>query len=611
MKWVLLPLLSVFAYCAWRTQASLPFYNAWDMDFITVMDLFQMGDGILPQHVNHPGLGLYLIQRWLWPLGQLSATNLTQLLAAPVPLLSAAEATEWARGLTFLPATLVVGGCVWGLSSAMPKKPGMAGTLALFAIVVSLAGLWGFQLHQIRSELYAMGFYCLAFALIGQRPLVVLVVAGLAFLTKIQGLFLHFALVLQLWESLPPSKLPRLPERRLGPALALGFFLVVCVWSWCTYMPSYFALFAPKKKPNIFFWLTFLTLLLPFIASPLGRIWTATVRVRKPSYFRFARPDQDFLSALGLPYLAVIGLLLSFGFHFLAFPSPLTSFEYLLFDWRMIFLKVSHHNTVQSGFWEMFRWNLSYHALVFVAWGVACALTWPRLEARKQRFVIAHTLLVLAAFFIVSRGRVQDSLWNDVLILWGFRYLLPAFELWRPSVLPISALALIGWNVLHLQTLPYDGIEASPPEIEAFWDEPYESPVNQYAQVMAKLKSDPWVHAQTNRLAQIHRELRQAERELWESPAPDLRHLSLASREFDDYVVVVPRKTESTIRPRWRPVWLGAPDVENLVDCPLTPQVVQRGDVRWRQVRPGTKKCKLLSKRVSLAFNFKLRAPTP
>lgn len=617
--WVL-PVFLIFCMAIVNVQGTLPYHNVWDMDFITTMDLLQMADGLLPQHINHPGAGLYLLQRWAWPFGRLSASSIGHVVASPIPLLPIAEATVWVRSLTLVPALLTLAGCTWGLVSRLPREKHLF-SIALCMVIATFAGFWGFQVEQVRSEMYAIGFYSVAFAclpLLSRPPkfralMLVFFFAGVGFLTKFQGFFLHAALLLLACDALGKEQLPRLPQRRLVAGILLAVFMICSVISVFSYMPTYFAQFASKKTPNLFFFVSFFSLLLPFVGVALTRVLNASMVLRRPWLYRFTKPGPDLLGYFALPYWAVVGLLAAFVIHFAMGLSLGNSIEYFFFDWRMIFFKVSEHNSLRSSFLTQLSWNLQFHLPLLLVWIAGAVFTWRSLSLPARVTVALYAGLIFASLALASRGRVQDSLWNDVLIVWGLRFFVPSFARVSDWLLwPIAGL-LLAWNLTHRYTPSADGVNYHPMAQERFWQEPYESPVNTYTQHMSELRKDPFYFEQANRLALLHAELREITRELWAKPRPNLRHFSMAPPQFRDYVLMTPRQQESTIRPGDMIIWLGAEDLENYTDCPLNPQVVTLEKVRWRQVTEGTKKCRILSTAVRLAFNFAriIDKPTP
>ena len=611
MRITVIPVFILFAIAVVWAQQGLPFHNAWDMDLITVMDLYQMADGILPQHINHTGMGLYLIQRLAWPLGNLSAFTLTEVLNSPIPLLPIAEATVWVRSLNVIPATLMILGCTWGLVGLLNKSQPKLAALSIALVIATWTGLWGMQIYFVRSELYSLGFYSIAFALIMQKrihrffPLImsVSIIAGIGFLTKFQGFFLHAAILFLLWESIPEEHLPKLPSRTFAWT-ALALFLGISFISMLSYIPNYFAVFSPKKGPNLFFIVTLIGLILPLIAVKLSKLVNAITHFKTIRFVSRVTPHPQVISNIALSYWIVIGLLCAFFFHLFMFMSPGNTLEYFFFDWRMIFLKLSSHNTPQKEFLTQFWWNLKFHLLPLIFWIAGLIYCWKNLSQKTRIFSSLHAVLVIVSLALVSRGRVQDTLWNDVLIIWGFRYLLPSLNSIPKWVIPLSSVALIGWNMSHLHTHSADGVDYAPMPLARFWQEPYESPTNQYTQIMSELKKDPFSYAQTNLLANHFFILRETLKEMW-TTSTDLKNIALANPDFKDYLLIIPPKDESIIKPKNYILWLGAVDVENFTDCPLTPEVAIRGEVRWRQIQLGTKKCRIMSKKVQVALNFR------
>src|SRR5215213_10476659 len=74
-----------------------PFYFIWDMDHSAALDLLLINNGLLPDHINHTGLGMYLLTRLTslvsWSIGTLSTLRFDNVAAALNPLLPIAEFT--------------------------------------------------------------------------------------------------------------------------------------------------------------------------------------------------------------------------------------------------------------------------------------------------------------------------------------------------------------------------------------------------------------------------------------------------------------------------------------------------------------------------------------
>ncbi len=448
-----LALFVAFAALGLWVQGRLPFWSSWDMDLITAVDLFRMESGLLPQHINHTGFGMYLPLRTVWDWLPLEAHNLTDWLAQPVPLFPLAETITWLRALSLLAMSVLVM-AVW---SALPR-------LSVALLLVTLPSLWLFPMLHVRTELWAVMWYGLAFAVLpwarSPRGIVLsFFLAGLGFLTKYQGLFLHAGLVLIVFHQAPAVAWPRLPGKRTG-AIVLVTFLFLGLCAALSYVPNHFATFSRATAPNFFFFAGLILLTLPFWRAPWAR--------------------------LGGPlWWAVAALMAVFPLHFLMGLAPGAAWEYLVFDWRMLFLRLSKGAIAAARTENIFLWSLQHHAGLLLVWALLAGRHWRRGGKRERIFVAAYALLILLSLKLATRGHIQDALWNDFLLLFGLLPFLPGLpRRWDWALVPLVAIQL--YQIRHIAEEPHIAED----QLDRYWLEPYESPDVGYTEAMARLL--PW-----------------------------------------------------------------------------------------------------------------------
>ncbi len=88
---------------AWHILISCdyPYYFIWDMDHITCLDTVLIQSGLLPDHICHPGFGMYLPLFFSEKVGHfcgaVSALDLSDVAGSLNPLAGMAELTDFVR----------------------------------------------------------------------------------------------------------------------------------------------------------------------------------------------------------------------------------------------------------------------------------------------------------------------------------------------------------------------------------------------------------------------------------------------------------------------------------------------------------------------------------
>jgi|GEM_PF-1172870 len=97
---VSLILIGIAAFFHWLA-AQYPYYYVWDNDLIAAVDSILIQSGLLPDHLAHPGFGMYLVIGLTEILGNalnaVSAINLEDLNRSLNPLACVAEVTSFLR----------------------------------------------------------------------------------------------------------------------------------------------------------------------------------------------------------------------------------------------------------------------------------------------------------------------------------------------------------------------------------------------------------------------------------------------------------------------------------------------------------------------------------
>lgn len=157
-------LASILALIYVGFSSAYPFYFSWDMDWTTTLDLLLIQSKMLPDHTNHPGLGMYFLFTWVhklgFYLGQVSFLNLDSVKKAGNPFYGIAELISFLRNISVW-VSLGIAFCLPVILLKMTaRKAGSGLSTALLALFAVQEGLI-FSLFVIRSELYSMLFLVL------------------------------------------------------------------------------------------------------------------------------------------------------------------------------------------------------------------------------------------------------------------------------------------------------------------------------------------------------------------------------------------------------------------------------------------------------------------
>lgn len=458
---------------------SYPFYLMWDMNQMTTVDMLLIQGGFRPDHINHTGFGmnllLFLSQKIGHAAGWLSVLRIDELASCLNPLAAVAESADYVR----LHSPLLSLGTALILSLALRSLFRLPVHYCLvFFVIFGIQESFTYHSTLIRTELYSAFYWSCAVLTLslparyrhGPARRLQLVAAGLllglAFLTKVQSLTYVVAAVLLALAPLfahpsedqqPPP--PATPAGR-NAVLALGLltlaaFAAIGIMAQLAVVPPGVPTWARAFRPNT----------LAYV------LYAGLAAIAAGSAFTLKRGSPAWLGHLTASLtLLTFGVLLATGLHFVLFRDPGVAWNYLLLDFKMIFLRKTELfevRNVGSGLSELiiyFQHNpttLLVHAVLLVGSLVAWRRGWLRLGRTELSLWILVSLIAVANVAFGTRFLLRDTLWRETLVnfasLAWFALLLTRSvrhrDLLRYAGFALLSLLLLG-NVKHsLQTI--------------------------------------------------------------------------------------------------------------------------------------------------------------
>jgi len=460
-----------------------PYYFIWDMDLSTAIDTALINSGRTPDHINHTAFGMYLVSkhaaRWGERLGLLSVADLDDVFRSLNPVACMAELTDYLRRLSPWVALAAVL-CLWAAACLLFRLGPAAGAMALVLCASQESMLY--HSTVVRTGLYSVFFWCaglLALALAARRRrepyrlgwlFVGGVLLSLSYLTKLQamvyvviGTLIGFFFGRGRGEDEAASRKPRgrqagLPNRRVHlTALALSgvnliVFLILLAAAGEADIPVGKALFT-----HVFGMTKQAKLLLVLCAvlcgaQGLGAFW------------------KNRTLARWLPLAARVTVLLSgglaaFALHMLMFADASLSFDYLLWDFKILFLRPLYTDFKDLSFYiERFGKIVCFHPLLFATHLASLSLVGLSAFLRKRRDVrrrfwlcVVLSAMVLFNAMIGARFHHKDMIWYEpALVFLTIGYCATAFaeDFARRALRAATCLAvpavLLTANIVHL-----------------------------------------------------------------------------------------------------------------------------------------------------------------
>ena len=412
-----------------------PYYFIWDMDHITCLDTVLIQSGLLPDLICHPSFGMYLplffSEKIAHFFGIISALDLTDITGSLNPLAAMAELTDFVR----LHSPFLSVGIALLLCMAMQVIFGMSRWLALFFLVfLGVQESLTYHSSMVRTELYSVFYWSgavLTTAMAAKatrqvsRMLFLLatgLLLGLSWLTKIQSLFylaeapVLLLLMFSFLQDFHKQEHQNLTSKGAFWALAVslfnvGVFLLLCIVSYSTPIPQGVPTWAVAFRVTPVAVMFFLALLSLFLCQ----LYLSMTNKAYSDAFRLF----SFFSVIGA------GFILSFAFYFLLYSDAALSLQYILLNFKMVFLRVPHSalRIPPADYIHDFLLYVRYNPTLFI---VHLALTLLLVFGYLCRFVritnyqVALCLVATSVAFVnaavATRPILRDILWREVLV---------------------------------------------------------------------------------------------------------------------------------------------------------------------------------------------------
>lgn len=423
---VLAVALSAYQYCG----RQFPYYFLWDQDHILNLDTLLVQSGMLPDHLAHPGFGVNLVASRTQPLGHalglFSALDLRDLEQSLQPIACMAERGDFVRDHSpFLALGIAL--ALWSAICLWWNPTWDLKLLALVALCAQEALLY--QACMIRTELYAVFFWSLGVLLLAladrwrpRRSSIAALFAGgvflgLAFQTKLQALLYVAAAPIFVWvvstrtnddgSANESSKtLPRAPWSLMIACFNLAAFFLLLRLAKREVIPAGVATFTQSFQ------------VIPLTMLVLAGLAGLVVL----NYFLPA--DGTLRDGVHRITVLIFGALASFSLHFLVFSDPTLSWQYLLQDFKMLFLSQKFYAMKSTDeYWRKTIDLLTYDPIPYLVLGASGALlgiAWAAGAvslARRQTLAIAALICLTGANLVIGVRAIQrDTLWTATLV---------------------------------------------------------------------------------------------------------------------------------------------------------------------------------------------------
>lgn len=411
-----------------------PYYFVWDMDLVSCLDTALIHSGELPDHINHPGFGMYLLLHFSTALGHaanaVSVLDLPTIYSCPNPMAAVSELTIFLRMHSpFLAVAITL--LLWAACCRLFTLS--RGQQLLLLLVLGTQESLVYHASMVRTEFYAVFYWSVAVLLTvlaatakSRWPKLALMLAaglaaGLCLQTKLQGLFYvtMLPILLLLLPSLSgpsePAAKPSSPGKaRYGGLIISGanllVYLLLGAAAWGQNVP------VVLPWPSEYVKITPASALV-FAALAVLVLGQAFVLVRRQGNSRLA-------ITLGWLNLLAGGFMLSFACHFFLYSDLNLSLRYLLYDFKELFFRKNYYETKLFGaYFQIFAKAFAFRPVAFsVMIGLALLAATTglarmiRLSRRQIVLLLLITIVVLANVATGTRGRVRDLLWREMLM---------------------------------------------------------------------------------------------------------------------------------------------------------------------------------------------------
>lgn len=337
--------IGIFSYFL-SINRSFPFYFLFDMDQIVTLDTALILSGKFPEHIYHTTFGVYLITslfaRSAFVFGALPFLDFKTLIEAINPYFVIAQFTDFFRLVPPFICTIIV--LIWGLIFNRLANLSFPKTIFTIVCIASSPGLiWQSALiksEQISILFWLIGLYLAIFFLCKNKKtnhlarfqysnfgilLLSGIFIGLAFITKIQSIFFIFLYYIALTNFVTLDNIiisKNLKKISISLVFLTLLLFTLFYWKSIDLFVTSSATGASNYRINFFS-----NLFLSLIGINLALLLTIK---------KLPKSIASLSSAISV---CNFGFLLAFMFHFLIYKNPSTSYTYLLYDFKMVFLR--------------------------------------------------------------------------------------------------------------------------------------------------------------------------------------------------------------------------------------------------------------------------------
>lgn len=410
--------------CVWFTFYSFsvryPYYLIWDMDLITIQDLILIQSGYFPDHIAHPGFGMYLIlfftHKLAFLINYVSLLDLSTLASSLNPIMGLAELTFFVR----LHSPLILVGIIFllWLSIQMLFRPSQ---LISVCVLLLLSTQSSFYYHAafIRSEIYALFFWSLSILFLSvylsresrvpSKWWIFLagVMLSLCHITKTQAItYIVMMPILFIFLLVYKNKIKFVSLSPAIPPWAIrlnGIVVIIFLWlCWNAPVPEGAFTNARRYIPNPDAFMLIGSLLLTVIIPQNAK-----------------NPHLSLIPKLLTPLMS--GYLCAFTLHLVMFPNINQSIHYLFLDGKMALFRSGYYMTAAEFFinsYKIFIQEFIRNPFYYVA-NLVFIIELARISTKKERLILFT--LVAMTYLIVTMGTrpsLRDWIFRQLVVFY-------------------------------------------------------------------------------------------------------------------------------------------------------------------------------------------------
>lgn len=413
-----------------NVSRSYPYYFIWDMDHVTTLDVILIQSGLLPDHICHPGFGMYLPLVFSTKIASffniITTINLEELATSINPLGGYAELTDYIRAHSpFISVGIVI--FLTSIFCFLFKLPGWVALL--IALVIGTQESLIYHSSMIRTDFYSVFWWAASLPMLTAQARVMKikriflfiggVFLGFSFLAKVQSFFLIplaiiiciFGYLFSQYKDNFSEKISRHTAILITSVSLANFLIFIFLISAANLViippgvPTWAKAFG--ATPIVFLFSTMLLLL--FVCQ----LYFTVTNKFMAKYFLLS----SFITVIATGFLA------SFLLHFAIYPEFGISFKYLLLDFKMMFLRDSKllaFKNIYIYFNDFISYVL-YNPIPFVvnfiliaALVIGYRFKLINLSFNQLLLCLLAVTIVSANMFIATRFIIRDILWKEI-----------------------------------------------------------------------------------------------------------------------------------------------------------------------------------------------------